>query len=147
MKVPKARHFAAITDPKEAGNLLCMIDGHKGTAVVLRRAEALAHADGPAWRAASRALGRRRASTASEWRFRVTKTDQEHVVPLPTQAVAILRDLNRLTGRGEYVFPSARGGGRPMSENAVTAALRSIGVPADQDERSRLPGDGAHAAG
>lgn len=131
IKVPKARHFAAITDPKEAGNLLCMIDGHKGTAVVcaaLKLSPMLMVRPGELRRARWAEIE----LDASEWRFRVTKTDQEHVVPLPTQAVAILRELNRLTGRGEYVFPSARGGGRPMSENAITAALRSIGVPADQ---------------
>jgi integrase len=131
VKVPKPKHFAAITDPKEAGNLLRMIEGHTGTAVVLaalRLSPVLMVRPGELRRARWADVN----LDSAEWRFRVTKTDQEHVVPLPTQAVAILRDLHRLTGRGEYVFPSARGKGRPMSENAVTAALRSIGVPAER---------------
>jgi integrase len=49
------------------------------------------------------------------------------VVPLPKQAVAILRDLHRLTGSDRYVFPSARDRQRPMSSNAVLAALRRMG--------------------
>lgn len=46
---------------------------------------------------------------------------------MSAQAVGVLQELHPLTGRGEYVFPSARGKGRPMSENAVTAALRYMG--------------------
>lgn len=68
---------------------------------------------------------------AGEWRFAASKTGQPHIVPLATQAVAILRELQPLTGRGEYVFPSARGKGRPMSEAAVTAALRRMGFDGD----------------
>ncbi len=48
-------------------------------------------------------------------------------MPLSTQAVAILREIQPLTGRGQYVFPSPRGATRPMSENAVTLALRALG--------------------
>ena len=50
-------------------------------------------------------------------------------MPLPTQAVAILKDLHAATGQRDYVFPGARNPGRPMSDNAICAALRSIGVP------------------
>ena len=58
-----------------------------------------------------------------------------HFVPLSTQAVSILRDLQKVTGGCRYVFPSPRTIGtaieRPMSENAVTVALRALGF--DQD--------------
>lgn len=50
-----------------------------------------------------------------------------HIIPLSQQAVAILRELHPLTGRGKYVFPSLRSGERPMSENTVNAALRRLG--------------------
>ena len=52
-----------------------------------------------------------------------------HIVPLPTQAVEILRNLHPLSGRGRYVFPNPRAprGDRPMSENAVRVALRTLG--------------------
>ena len=68
---------------------------------------------------------------AALWRFTASKTGQGHIVPLATQAVAILRELQPLTGRGVFVFPSARGKGRPMSENTVNAALRRLGYDTD----------------
>lgn len=50
-----------------------------------------------------------------------------HAVPLSRQAATLLTELQPLTGRWRYVFPSARMDGRPMSENAVRVALRSMG--------------------
>lgn len=50
-----------------------------------------------------------------------------HIVPLPRQAIEILKDLEQITGRGRYVLPSSRGRGRPMSENSVRTALRALG--------------------
>jgi len=60
---------------------------------------------------------------------KAAKADQNrsHIVPLSRQAVDVLRDVHALTGRGRYVFPSARSNARPMSENAITAALRRMG--------------------
>lgn len=55
-----------------------------------------------------------------------------HFVPLPQQAVATFRDLIPLTGQGKYVFPSVRGGARPMSNNTMNAALRSLGFDGDE---------------
>jgi integrase len=68
----------------------------------------------------------------AEWRFRVSKTHTDHVVPLASQAVAVLEEIRQLTGRGQYVFPSARSNSRPMSENTVNAALRRLGIPSDE---------------
>ena len=65
---------------------------------------------------------------AAEWRFAVTKTRVDHIVSLPTQAVAILRDLHSLTGRGRYVFPNMRDYFKPMNENSLCAALRTAGI-------------------
>jgi len=56
----------------------------------------------------------------------------QHIVPLSDQAVAILKELQPLTGRGALVFPGARTNGRPMSENTVNAALRRLGYAKDQ---------------
>jgi integrase len=65
----------------------------------------------------------------AEWRFTSSKMGTPHVVPLSKQAVAILRDLKPITGTGgRFVFPSARSNTRPMSDNAVLAALRRMGV-------------------
>lgn len=60
-----------------------------------------------------------------------------HIVPLSQQAVAILRELHPLTGRGAYVFPSLRTRDRPMSENTINAALRRLGY-----EKSEMTGHG-----
>ena len=56
---------------------------------------------------------------------------QPHIVPLPKQALEILKEHYRTTGRGRYVFPSARGGSRPLSENGVRTALRTLGYDND----------------
>jgi integrase len=60
------------------------------------------------------------------------KMNREHVVPLSTQAVAILTEAKALTGDGRYVFPSVRTHLRPMSENTLNAALRRLGYTTDE---------------
>ena len=64
----------------------------------------------------------------AEWRYTVTKTNTLHIVPLCRQAVEILKELHPLTGQGRYVFPGARSTSRPMSDNAVLAAMRRMGI-------------------
>ena len=59
------------------------------------------------------------------------KMKADHIVPLSTQALAILQDLKPITGHGKYVFPSLRTGERPMSENTVNGALRAMGYAQD----------------
>jgi len=125
----KGGHFAAVTEPVKIGELLRAIDAYEGTLPVrcalrlaplvfvrpgeLRQAE-WAHID----------------LEAEEWRYRVTKTGTDHVAPLSRQAVDILQELYPLTGRGRYVFPSARtpNGSRPLSDVALLAALRRMGI-------------------
>jgi len=64
------------------------------------------------------------------WRM---KMRQALLVPLSRQAIAILRDdLQPVTGSGRYVFPSARSNDRPMSDNAVLAAMRRSGIPKEE---------------
>jgi integrase len=55
-----------------------------------------------------------------------------HVVPLAAQADALLRDLQPLTGAGPFVIPGLRTDDRPMSDNAIMAALRRMGFPRDE---------------
>ena len=57
---------------------------------------------------------------------------QAHIVPLSMQAVAILRDLHELTGRGKYVFPGNGKRDRPMSEAAIAVALHKLGFKGKQ---------------
>jgi integrase len=60
------------------------------------------------------------------------KMRELHVVPLSSQAVALLSDLHTLTGKGYYVFPSIRSKDRPISDNTINAALRRLGFSADE---------------
>ena len=76
----------------------------------------------------------------AEWRFKVTKTDTDHIVPLSRQAIEILEEIKPLTGTGKYVFPSARSSKRPMSDNAVLAAFRRMGI-----EKHEMTGHGFRA--
>lgn len=136
---PKTENRPAITDPKEAGELLRAIDGFRGTFVVrcalllgpmlfvrpgeLRKAQ---------WEDFDLEKG--------EWRYFINKTKSHHLVPLATQAVATLRELHALTGHGQYVFPG-RDPKLPMSDAAVNAALRRMGY----DTKTEITGHGFRA--
>ena len=67
----------------------------------------------------------------AEWRIPGSKMKMkiDHIVPLSTQALTILKDMQPATGHGTYVFPSIRTGERPMSDNTINAALRGMGYP------------------
>ena len=60
------------------------------------------------------------------------KMRRRHLVPLSRQAVEVVEALREMTGSGRWLFPSARGNGRPMSENAARVALRALGYTKDQ---------------
>lgn len=77
---------------------------------------------------------------AGKWSYIASKTKTDHIVPLSSQAVAILRELQPLTGAGRYVFPGARTADRPMSEAAILAALRRMGF-----EKEEMSGHGFRA--
>jgi integrase len=127
----KGGHFPAVTDPAKVGELLRAIDGYQGTLpvrcalllapLVFVRPGELRHAE---WADVD--------LDGATWNYTATKTGTAHIVPLATQAVAILRELHPLTGRGRYLFPSARTADRPMSDNAVLSALRRMGIPKDE---------------
>jgi integrase len=67
-----------------------------------------------------------------EWRFAASKTKQSHIVPLSQQAVEILKELHPATGRGKFVFPSATSSTREMSNNAILAAYRRMGIAKEE---------------
>lgn len=123
---------AAITDPNSVGALLRAIDGYGGlftTCCALRLAPLLFVRPGEL-RAAEWAefdLG------GAEWRIPAArmKMRDEHIVPLSTQAVEILRELHLLTGHGRLLFPSTWSARKPMSENTVNSALRRLGFDKD----------------
>jgi integrase len=70
----------------------------------------------------------------AEWNIPAERMKQRepHLVPLSAQAVAIIKELHPLTGTGRYLFPGARTNGRPMSDNAILAALRRMGYAKDE---------------
>ncbi len=126
----KKKHFAAVTEPNKVAGLLRQLDGYQGTATVqhaLQLAPLVFVRPGELRQAQWADID----LPAKEWRFTVSKTDTQHIVPLSTQAVAILESLQPLTGKGKYIFPSARHpkGDRPMSDNAILAAMRNLGIP------------------
>lgn len=127
----RTNHFAAVVDSRQVAPLLRTLDGYQGTLTVscaLRLAPLVFVRPGELRKAEWADID----LDAAEWRYHVTKTSSEHIVPLSSQAVAILREVHALTGDGRYVFPSARTGERPMSDNAILAAMRRLGIPKDE---------------
>jgi len=123
----KDGHFPAVTDPAGVGELLRMLDSYRGTITVrcaLQLAPLVFVRPGELRKAEWASID----LDSGEWRYTVTKTNSAHIVPLSAQAVRILREIEPVTGSGRYVFPSARGGDRPMSDNAILAAMRRMGI-------------------
>lgn len=138
---PKSsKHFAATTEPKKLGPILRAMFSYQGSHVVrcaLRLAPMLFVRPGELRRAKWSEID----LVAAEWRFRVSKTETEHIVPLAKQALEVLRELQPATGDGTYVFPGMRSRLRPMSDNAVLVAMRSLGIG-----KSEMTGHGFRAA-
>lgn len=130
---PTQTHRAAITDPKAIAELLRAMDDYQGTFVTkcaLRLAPLVFVRPGELRKAEWPEIDLDKA----EWNIPAErmKMREPHLVPLSAQAVAILRELHPLTGGGRYVFPGARTNGRPMSDNAILAALRRMGFAKDE---------------
>ncbi len=122
----KVKHRAALTEPKDVAQLLRDIGCYQGTFVVqcaFRLSPLLFQRPGEIRQMQWKDID----LNAKEWRYLVTKTDVLHIVPLSTQAVAILEEIKPYTGSVRYVFPSSRGDGRPMSDNTIRTALRTLG--------------------
>jgi len=136
----KAAHMAALTDPRDVGALMRAIADYNGGPIV--RTALLVSA------LTFQRPGNVRAMEWSEvkldaglWtipaaKMKRVKAEKEngapHLVPLSAQAVAALRALQAVTGHGRLVFPGERSHDRPISENTVTTALRSMGYARDQ---------------
>jgi integrase len=128
----KVKHYAAITDPKEIGSLLRAIDGYQGQFGVkcaLRLAPMLFVRPGELRHAEWGEID----LDEAVWNIPAEKMKmhQPHIVPLCRQAVDILKQLKELTGASRYVFPSGRSFARPMSNNAINAALRRMDYDKD----------------
>jgi integrase len=121
-------NFAAITEPKHAGELMRSIfayAGHPYTVAALKLSPLVFVRPGELRTAEWAEID----LDAAEWRIPASKMKMkvDHLVPLSTQAVEILRSIQPQTGHGKYVFPGLRTGERPMSENTINGALRAMG--------------------
>jgi len=133
LKPARSRHMAAITDPKQAGELLRAIAGYQGH-IITRSALKLAPLTFVRPGELRKAEWREIDLEKSEWRIPAEKMKSRtmHIVPLAKQTRAVLKEIRPLTGRSKYVFPSLRTGRRPMSNNTVLAALRRMGYGKDE---------------
>lgn len=132
-------HFAAILEPKKAGELLRAIDGYSGspaTCAALKLSSLFFQRPGNiramewAWIDLESAM---LTVPASEMKADKEKkaNSRPHRIPLATQAIEILTEVKRLTGHGKYVFPSVRSFARPMSDGTINAALRRMDFGSD----------------
>lgn len=136
----RGKSFAAIIDPARMGGLMRAIKGYKGGPIVRTALQLTPYLyqrpgnlrmmewgeidlDSAMW-------------TIPSMKMKRTKLEKEqgeaHTVPLPTQAVALLRGIQPLTGRGRYVFPGERSHDRPVSDNSVRSALYALGFGKEQ---------------
>ncbi|MDM0045010.1 tyrosine-type recombinase/integrase [Variovorax dokdonensis] len=135
--IPK--RYAAVTTPEELAPMLRAMDGYKGTNVVRGALKLLPmmtvrpgelrfatwdefDLEGGWWRippARMKGSRERKLNGAPHW------------VPLPVQARHVLEELRSVTGHSRYVFPSERSKERPMSENTINMAFRTLGYPSD----------------
>lgn len=128
LATPVSKHLAAITEPQAAAQLLLAIDNYWGSPTVknaLRLAPLVFTRPGELRAAKWADID----LEAAEWRYIVTKTNTPHIVPLSTQAIAILQEQFQFSGKLEYVFPGGRSPKRPLSDNALPFALRQMGIP------------------
>jgi integrase len=134
------KHMAAFTEPKQIAELLRAIDGFKGTLTVqcaLKLSPLVFVRPSELRQARWKDID----LDAGQWCYLVSKTKTDHLVPLSTQAVEILRTIQPLSGRGEYVFQGGHSPRRPMSEAAINAALKRMGY----DTQSEITGHGFRA--
>jgi integrase len=146
---PPVHHMAAVTDPTHLGQLLRKLDGYKGGYIVraaLKLAPLLLLRPGELRRGRWEEFDLDRAlwtiPPAKMKGKKVAKANgPAHLVPLPRQAVVVLRELHELTGPAGYIFPGERTRERPISDNTVNAALRILGI----DTRNEMTGHGFRA--
>jgi integrase len=133
LTTPKVTHLAAITNSQEVGPLMRAIEGFRGHDVtrhalrlaphVFVRPGELRHAE---WSEVD--------FDKAVWSIPAHKMKMRrpHRVPLSRQSLAILREVQPITGKWQYVFPGFQSLKRPMSENALNGALRRLGYSGDE---------------
>jgi integrase len=129
----RKRHHATIVEPKKIAELLKAIQSYEGyfvTKCALQLAPLFFVRPGELRKAEWSEFN----FETAEWRIPAEKMKMRamHIVPLSTQAILILRELETLTGNSPYVFPSIRSLRRPMSDNTILGALRRLGYSKDE---------------
>jgi integrase len=131
--VPKTRHYAAITRPKEVGELLRAIEEFSGYGITRYALKMTPHV--------FVRPGELRTAEWSEFDFdravwsipaEKMKMRWPHQVPLSRQVLELLEEVRPLTGHGPFVFPACHTWRRSMSENTITYALRRMGYGKDE---------------
>lgn len=125
---PTARHYAAILEPLKFGELLRAIEDFTGSPITKLALQIAPHV--------YVRPGELRHAEWSEFNLKDAiwnlpaakmKARRAHAVPLSSQVVALLKAAQAITGAGRYVFPSAYGASRPISENTINASFRRMG--------------------
>jgi integrase len=142
LKPKPKRHYAALTTPDDLAPLMRAIAGFEGrlpTRIAVALAPLLFVRPGELRQAEWAEFN----LDAAEWNIPAEKMKMRkaHLVPLSTQALALLAEIRPLSGRGRYVFPGRNGVARPLSENTVNAALRRLGYSGEE-----MTGHGFRAA-
>lgn len=136
----RSKSFAAIVDPKRFGDLMRAIQTYKGGPIVrtaLQLAPLLYQRPGNLRMMEWAELDLNAALwTIPSMKMKRTKEEKEngeaHIVPLPAQAITLLRNIQPLTGHGVYVFHGERSHDRPISDNSVRSALYALGFGKEQ---------------
>jgi integrase len=134
LEAPQVEHHAALTDPRQVGQLLLDIDTYEGRVIT-----------GCALRLEPLIFLRSLELRSLEWEWldfesaelRIPRRNMKgkrtyHIVPLAIQALAILKELHAVTGDGHYVFPKQGDLSKTMSENTINDALRTLGYEGDE---------------
>lgn len=130
---PTVKSRAAIVDPKALGGLLRALDAFDGLPVVQAALKLMA--------LLFPRPGELRAAEWPEFDFEKAvwtipagrmKMRRPHHSPLPSQAIAVLRQLHEITGNGRLLFPGVRAAARPISDGTLNAALRRLGYTKDE---------------
>lgn len=129
----KKKHLPAITEPAKVAELMRAIDAFEGSLIVrcaLRLAPLVFVRPGELRKAEWAEID----LETGLWNIPAEKMKmrEPHIVPLSSQAVAILKEIQPLTGSGKYVFPCTRSTAKPMSDMALIAAIRRMGYEKGQ---------------
>ncbi len=144
LATPPSRSFASITEPKRIGELMRAVRSYSGSDIVRCALELLAlvfvrpgELRGARWEEFSFDLADSLDTSNArlrEWRIPAErmKMREQHLVPLSSQAVAVLRELHAISGPSGFLFPGVRSKARSISENTMNAALRAMGYTREQ---------------